>query len=348
MPYAATWTNANAQGRVEVGLHRVCLSDAEELAEAINRRRLLTYQSEQDFSSDIYDGAFVREATIAGAAAPPFDNFRDALAEKILDPPTGGLGGTPPTPSAMQWLWPESGSDENKIIVSGASGVGEGEVGLFQKLNGTNHWTDTTLTAGRTDIRAVHFNDLRQAVEWVRRGRWELPVYFSAGIFSTLPDTPWIGETIANDGSAELRTIGFAVMRTDETPVRGLTNVTARAASRIEITADTDCIVEIYHCLRPLEFVQDPPTWNEYDPSQSAGWNSPGGTGSGDATFIGAINLTADESGSLSNSALASALQAMIDGAQQNFLLRRSDTGPETIGLTGKTVIEFDADTPPN
>ena len=50
----------------------------------------------------------------------------------------------------MEWLWPEGDADEGKVLVSGAEGVGEGEVGLFQKLSGTDHWTDAVLSAGAT------------------------------------------------------------------------------------------------------------------------------------------------------------------------------------------------------
>jgi hypothetical protein len=348
MPYAPTWTNGNAQGRLVGAVHNVRLSDAQELCDAINRRRLLTYQNRQDFSSQVHGLAFVRAATVAAQEPPPFDGFRAALCQKVLTPSAGGMGGTPPTPQAMRWIWPLSGADENKVIVSGGSGVGEGEVGLFQKLNGTNHWTDATLTAGGTSIRAAHFNELRQAAEWIRRGRWELPIYYAAGIFSPMPDTPWIGEAIANNGTQELRSLGFAVIRTGETPPRGLTDVLVRAGSFLEVTADTDCTVQVYRCLRGLEFVADPPTWNEYDPGSSLAWSAPGATGGGDSTLLGSIDLTADEPGTLSGQAVTAALQAMIDGAEQNFLLRRSDTGYQTITVTGRAVIEFDLNSPPN
>jgi len=114
------------------------------------------------------------------------------------------------------------------------------------------------------------------------------------------------------------------------------------------ITTDTDCTVEAYRCKRPIDFVTDPPTWNEYDPSASAGWATPGGTGAADAVLIGSVTLTANAPGSISNTALQSALQAMVDGAEQNFLLRRSDTGVETIAITASLTVEFDLNSPPN
>ncbi len=347
MSYDPTWTNGNTSDRLDAGVHSVCLVDAQEIDASINRRRLLTYQNEQDFSSHLYGGAFVRQSTVATASSPPFDNFRDSLAEKILSPPFGTFGGVPPSPISMVWLWPVAGADVDKIIVSGGGSIGEGQVGLFQKLNGTNHWTDQTLSEGNTSIRNVHWNELRQATEWIHRGRWELPVYFAVGIFSIVPDTPWVGGAIANNGVDELRTIGFAVIRTEDTPAKGLTEVTVRSSSKLELTADLDCTVQVYHCLRPIEFITNRPTWNKYDPGGGS-WSSPGGTGSGDATLIGSVSLTANTPGTVSGAGLTSALQAMIDGAEQNFLARRSDTGALTPQLTGTLTVDFEIDTPPN
>lgn len=346
MSYTPTWTNGNAQGRLEAGVHFARDEDAGELAGATNRRRRLVYLPEHDFSSQVGPGKPVRAATVATQSPPPFRNIRGAVTVDILEPAVGGLGGQPPTPAAMDWLWPIAGADENKVLVPWDPEAGE--VALFEKLNGTSNWTNPVLTGGQSPARAVHFNELRQAVEWIRRGRWQLPIYLSAGIFSLLPNTPWLGESIANNGVNELRSIGFALARTADQPALGLTNVAVRSATRIELTADTDCQVEIYHCLREIDFAGDPPTWNEYDPSEYAAWAEPGGTGQGDATFIGSLSLTADVTGQLSNAALASAVQAMIDGAQQDFLIRRGDTGSETIGISGELFVEFDLDTPPN
>ena len=348
MSYTPDWTNANAQGRLDPGVHAVCLSDAEEMVEAINRRRLLTYQGEQDFSSHIQTDAYVRASTMATVSSPPFDNFRESLDDKILSPPLGTLGGQPPTPTGMDWLLPVAGDDENEILVSGVGGVPEGKVGLFQKLNGADYWTDPVLTAGDTPIRDVQWNEPRQAVEWIRRGRWELPVYYWVGINSMVPDTPWIGEVIANNGGDELRTIGFAAIRTFEDPVRGLTNVTVRSNSYLQLTADKNCTAEVHACLRPIDFETDRPTWNEYNPAQSWAWSSPGGLGTGDSTPIGSIELTAGTPGNLSGAALTSALQAMVDGAEQNFLVRRVDTDVLGVVIESQLFIEFDLDTPPN
>ncbi len=348
MSYSATWNNANAQGRLEAGVQYVCLSDPQELLAAINRRRLLSYQNQQAFSSQIYSGAYVKAATVATASAPPFDNLRDSLASKILSPPLGIFGGEPPTPSAMDWLWPIGGDDENKILISGAAGVDEGQVGLFQKLNSTNHWTDPTLIGGETSIRAVHFNELRQATEWIHRGRWKLPIYFSAGIISILPDTPWIPEAIANNGSDELRSLGFVIIRTEQTPARGLVNVTVRNSSRLYLTAESECDVDIYRVKREIDFASDPPTWNDYDPSEGGAWAIAGCDGASDRAYIGSMSLVSYVENSITGANVAAAFQAMIDGEEQNVMVRRSDTSPYNIGVTGRIALEFDMNSPPN
>jgi hypothetical protein len=346
MTYDPTWSNADTAGAVEPATHAVCLSDAAELAAAVNRRRLLSYQTEHDFSSHVASGAFVRSATFDSAVAPPFENLRSALAESILTPPVGTLGGTPSTPGEMVWLWPEADADKGKTIVTGPAGAAE--VNLFERLNGGSDWTDAVLTPGVSPFRAVHVNELRQVAAWLRRGRWTLPVYFAAGIFSTMPDTPWLGEAIANNGGDELRSLGFALLTTDETPARGLTNLTVRSGTRLDLTSDADCTVAVSRCLRPLDFSGDPPTWNEHDPSASAAWSMPGASGVSDAESVGTVALTAGATGSLGGAAVASAVQAMVDGAPPNWLIARSDTGSETVAITGELVVEFELDTPPN
>jgi len=346
MAYVATWTNGNPQGRVEPAVHSVRDDDAAELAGAANRRRRLVYLTGQDFSSQIEPGKVVRAATLANQTPPPFRNFRDAVTDDILEPAVGGLGGSPPTPAAMDWLWPVADPDENKVVVPWNAEAGE--IALLAEINGTSDWTDPVLTGGQTAVRAIHFNELRQAIEWICRGRWRLPIYFSAGIFSQLPNTSWVGDSIANNGQHELRTIGFVIARTADSPPLGLTNVAVRSSARIELTADTTCQVEVYHCLRAIDFVEDRPTWNEYDPGESLAWTSPGGIGDGDASFIGSLDLEADVTSQLSNAALTAAVQDMIDGSEQNFLVRRSDTGNETIVISGTLVVEFDLNSPPN
>jgi len=214
-------------------------------------------------------------------------------------------------------------------------------------MNGTIGWIDPCLDAAMW-IKDAHLNELRWSVEKLTRGRWKMPIYFSAGIFSAVPDANWIGETIANNGTDELRSIGFAIIRTDDSPARGLTSVTVRDTSKLCLTADTNCDVELYRCKRPIDYVADPPTWNEYDPSASLSWQVAGCGGANDRVFIGSLSLTAGVENCLTGSTVAVALQAMIDGAEQNFMLRRSDIGPETVSITMRVMIELDLDVPPN
>ena len=346
MSYSPSWTNGDDQGRVEAGVHTVCLSDPLEINDAINRRLQLTYQGSQGVPPKFSSGAYVRPSPIATDTSPYY-NLRYALSQKVLHAPPYGFGGVPPTPSSLEWLWPLADGDQNKVIVNDYTGVDPGEVGLFAKLNGTSNWTDPALTPGETDVRAVHFNELRQAVECISRGRWKMPIYFSAGIFSLMPDSPWATEAIANNGTEELRSIGFALISVGESTVSGLKDVTVRSSSKIEIWTDWDCTVGIYHCLRPINWYDNRPTWNKYQPPSA--WSSPGGIGGGDSTSIGSVSAVEDEWVSFSGGGLTSALQAMVDGAQQNFLVRRVDSADSwTVDVLGRLTIEFDLDTPPN
>ena len=337
-----TYEQQDVDGRLVPATHDVRLSDAGEIVEAVNRRRRLVYQSPTDYSGNIDAGLPVRRSTFAGSVSDSPIPIRPNIEEVIVEPEAETLGGTPPSPESMQWLWPVPDSDEGKVIVAGSASAGE--ISLFDSLNGTDTWTDPGLPSPATSIRATHLNEYRQAMEWLVRGRWTLPIYFSAGLFSIMPDTPWLGEAIANNGTDELRSVGFVLLRNGESGVR---DATIRSSSRIEITADTDCTIELYHCLRSLEYVADPPTWNQYDPSEGHNWSSAGGTGSSDVDVLGTLAVAAGMPSSLSNSAVQAAFQAMVDGAEQNILARRLDTVNETISITGRVIVDFDLDSPP-
>src|SRR3989304_1242286 len=107
MPYTAAWNNASAQGRLQGGTPLITLADAQELADAINRRRRLIFQSSQVFSSHLSGNLMVRRPTLAGPV-PDFTPLRDNLAMSILQVVGGGMGDNPPTPTSMEWLWPET------------------------------------------------------------------------------------------------------------------------------------------------------------------------------------------------------------------------------------------------
>ncbi|MCJ7545030.1 MAG: hypothetical protein MUP47_10815 [Phycisphaerae bacterium] len=339
MAYNPSWTNGNGSGRLVAGEHHVSLIDAQEIADAINRRRILTYQATQDFSSHLYSGAPVRASTIDTAGTPPFHNFRTALTVTVLIPPPGSMGGDPATPTAMEWLWPINDGDEGKVIKSGLSTLPPGTVGLLPKINGTNNWTDPALEEGVTYIRTAHFNELRQAVEYIRRGRWEMPVYWISGLFSLEPDTPWTPGFVAHTSTAELRNCGYAVIRGGVSYQYGLIDVTARASSVFEITADRDCTVEVRLIFIDIDW-EDPPCWN-------SPWTAPGGLV--DSVSMGQIELTAGVPGQLSGPDVAAGFQYAINfPGKQGYLIRRMDTAWESVAVSSRIIVEFDLDSPPN
>lgn len=340
----AAWTDTDEQGNLTPGRDWPRTIHPAEIIAAINRRRRLLYLSEQDFSGALSAGRYVRADLLAGVLPGPLLNLRAQFPALLAGQP-GVLGGQPPTPTKTEWLWPLADDDENAVIVM--TDPGAGEVALLDRISPTGGWTDAGLAPGRTPIRAAHINELRRAAELLRRGRWTLPVYFASGLFSMLPDTPWIGDSVANNGADELRSVACILARLEEAPPRGLTDVTVRPASRIEITADTNCQVRLYRCLRPLS-IDDPPTWNRYSPTGGLSWSSPGGLGPADAGLIGQLSLQANVPAALSGSAVASALQAMLDGRPQWFILTRADIGYETIAVNGSAVIEFNLNSPPN
>jgi hypothetical protein len=348
MAYDPQWTHGDPSGQLTGGVHRVHLVDPQEIAAAINRRRLLTYQTQEDYGSHLHSGARVRGSTLDFAGPPPFQNFRTSLTATVLQPPPGSMGGDPPTPIGMDWLWPINDGDENKLLVSGLTPPDPGQVGLVCKINGTNQWTDPSLLSGVIGVRAVHFNELRKAAEYVRRGRWDLPIYWISGLFSLLPDTPWTAGVVAHTVTGELRSVGYAVFRGSESPPLGLANLTVRTSSFVEVTADADCTVEVFHCLRPMDFQNWPATWNEYNPGTAAAWATPGGTGPGDSVSLGTVDLEADVPGQITGSSVAAGFQAIADGAEQNFLIRRVDVAWDSVAIAVRAVIEFDLDTPPN
>ena len=318
MTYTPSWTNGNGSGRLVGGTHWIDLDDAQDIADAVRRRMLLTYWSATDYSADLVAGAYPKTAT--------FNSFRYNIVNTILHPTPGALGGSPASPLSMKYLWP---GDTTKQLVSGTAGAGE--ISLFDELTGTGTWTDPTLSAGGTFMRAVHHNELRQALEWIHLGKWVMPIYIPWGIFSLMPNNPWGGGAVANNGTDEVRVAGWANMSIGSS---GLINVSALSSSKIVVTADTACSVTAYAC--NIDFGTYP-TWN-------SPWSSPGGLG--DCTLIGGTAVSPGSPGTIG--VAASALQPMIDGGEQKFLFRRSDSGPETISITATLHVDFDLDTPPN
>lgn len=305
--------------------------DFAEIVEQINRRRLLEYRSEDGDLRDPFDPALWMTASGVTALRNEF------AGNGLIHPPVGGLGGTPPSPSYMRWLWPEADAHEDKPITL-TRPPPSGEVSFFAKMNGTSSWTDAI--AEGAWLRAVHLNELRWGCETLRRGRWKMPIYFAAGLFSPLPDTPWIGEMVANDGVSELRCVGFPVLATNDAPPRGLVDVQVRPSSKIRLTCDYDCEVEVGRVTtNPILFVENPPTWNHAQPGVLP-WNTPGG----DFEAIGTMTMTAGVPQSLTGPAVADALQVMVDGGPSvsNFLVRKLSENYDNVSVTGSVDVDFD------
>ena len=332
------WTYGQGSPSRVTAACRVHAIDFAEIAAQVNRRRRLVYLAEDEHLADPYTAhAWVRASAVTALRAP-FTSDPPVL----VMPVAGGLGGDPPTPASMRWLWPEPDADEYKPI-NLADPPPEGKVSFFAKMNGSNpaNWAEPV--SAHQAIKTMHLNELRWGIEHLVRGRWRWPIYPVDGLLSLLPDEPWISDCIANNGTDELRSLGPVLIRSADDPPLGLADVTVRSA-RMELTADVDCTVEAYRCLRPIDWGDQAhlPTWNQYDPPANLAWQTPGGLGAADAEYIGQVALTANVPGTITNAALAAAVQAMIDGAPQNWLFRRSDPSPHIVGFAAAVEADFD------
>lgn len=328
MTYSATWTNGNTEGRIKPGDISVHRCDLRELTQAVNRRLVLTYQAGEDFS------VALATSRIGGAL---LRNLRQIIEQRIVNVPAGTIKQSPMIPESMKWLWPVADTDENKVIVT--SSPGPGEVNLFQKLNGTAAWTDPSLADGMP-VRAVHVNELRQCLEWLCRARYVLPIEFGYGLFSIFPDTTWVGYGVANDGADELRSAGVAQLRSIANESLGLSNVTVRSGS-VTVTTEADRALEFYRLNAAIDY--DSP---ERMPCWNWPWSTPGALG--DATLISTISTTAGTPAVISGAAMISALQAMVDGAPMNFLMRQADSDYAQTQFSADLTLDFDLNTPPN
>jgi hypothetical protein len=337
MSYTPSWSNGTA-GVLIGTTHSPQLSDLSELADAINRRRQIMYIASQDFSSALVPNSYIRNLAIAHAVAPPFHNFRTNIVFVLLDSTS---------PWTRQWLWPIADADENKPILPCSAPAPAGYVALFDKLNSSPFWTDANLTAGRIPVRAVHINELRQAIGMLTRGRWQLLADSISGMYSYLPDARWAGGIIANDGEDELRAIYHTNLNIvgQGGVMLGLSNVTIRPSTCMKLTADYDCQIELYVCHRNVDVDNDPASWNEW--SEGNAWASPGGLG--DSTLITSLTMQARQEQTITGPAFAGILNGMIQGDPQRFIIRRSDVSGQSVSIPALSlVVEFDVDTPPN
>jgi hypothetical protein len=176
-----------------------------------------------------------------------------------------------------------------------------------------------------------------------------LPVDSAGGIYSYMPDAGWAGGLIANDGEDELRAIYYTNIRVagQGGAVLGLSNVTARPSSYLKLTADCYCQIQVYACCRNIDVVNAPATWNNW--STGNAWALPGGLGGGDSTLIGSLTMVANQERTITGPTLAAALNSMIQGNPQLFLIRRVDVDHQTVSIPAMSlVVDFDLNTPPN
>ncbi|MCL2700648.1 MAG: hypothetical protein FWE88_03015 [Phycisphaerae bacterium] len=365
--YTPQWANANSAGLVDSSRYiRRC--DLDELAAAINRRRLLVIQNPYEYGPLLDARPYVSQYAIDDSSEMSAQDhyamaMRHAVINRILYAQPGrDTLHQPASPKSITWLWPLADADENKAITTWLASPSSTAVGLFNRLNGSATWTQPTLHANGVDYaKAVHVNELRQALEWLRRGRWELPIYWNLGMLSEVPDTGWFGDSIANTGSGELRSLGLlrAVLLASEIGggmapnVYGLHGVRVLSAS-ISIAVNTACVVELRQVLRPISLVRtagDLPTWNHYRGTSKLAWAQPGGMGAGDSVAIGggATSASPGSPAVFSGGDLLPVLQAMFDQeAGQFFLLRRVDVANTMVDITGTTLtVDFELTSPP-
>jgi len=88
----------------------------------------------------------------------------------------------------------------------------------------------------------------------------------STGIFSVMPDTPWLSWAVGHNGNSELRSV---IGVTYDEPTNGPTI--------LRISAARSCVLDVYFCRRHLDLLKDIPTWREYNPGSCKAWQEPGG-----------------------------------------------------------------------
>lgn len=314
------WTNGSG-GRVN-GTNWVRTLDFIEIANRINRLRALEFLGPDNTLA----APFVADTGIAWL---PVYALRQAY-PGIVVPPVGMTPGSPPTPSYGRWL------DTSGNPISYSNPPPGGEISFFALVNGGTDWS--TNGSGNF-VKAIDLNEMREGLELLTHGLWKFPIYLDGGLFSGLPDMPWFGGMVAySTTSSELRTVGFAEMTNDGTPLSGLANVQVRSSSKIWVTGDAAGSIEVGRITRPLTVNSGVSrTWG-------VSWNSPWSSPGGDYVSIGATSITAGTPASITGGAVASALQAMIDGGPslQNFLIRKTNSDNTQVNVTASVDVEFD------
>ena len=327
MSYQFSWTKQNAQGEVEPASDYISKQEIIEIAEALNRRRKL---------------AFIEPLTPYDT--PKIAGYNLSRLETQLSTIVGiaTFTGTPldEKPFKRSWLNPTPGTDYNKEITLVPKAD---SVIIYNLINGTGNFSRHN--NNEKFARATHINELRKAVKILSKGCWQSTLGFLTGISSAEPNSQFYYPAIHKSDSMEVRSIA-------RTPIKsgndlGLKNVTVTDESSIMLTADCDCQIAIYHCLRPADLTSNQATWTSYNSQTNSNWSQPGGLGAGDAELIGTLNLQAYQAGTLSGAAVKNTLQKMVDGAPANFIAARTDTGNEFISLSGCVNTVWEINTPP-
>ena len=164
-----------------------------------------------------------------------------------------------------------------------------------------------------------------------------VPIEFTAGLFSMFPDNPWIFHCVANNSRGELRSVGEIAIP-EEAFASG-------NSCHLCFTADVDCTLEIFLLLRDPEPSHNTPTWNSISPNYK--WDTPGGISETDGQFIGTVQITTGQVGEITMGKISQPIEIAC-GEKLNhlphwgLLIRRGDTGPETVNITGELKIEKD------
>ena len=163
-----------------------------------------------------------------------------------------------------------------------------------------------------------------------------IPIEFMSGLFSMFPDTPWISHCVGNNSRGELRSVGtIAIPQEAFSP---------GSSCSLHFTADVDCTLEIFQLSHNLEASQNTPTWNSI--STDCKWPVPGGISKTNARSIGIVQIKVGQVEKLTGKKLSDHFTGCANDGKPNcpprwgLLIRRSDTGAQTVNIAGELKIE--------
>jgi hypothetical protein len=140
-----------------------------------------------------------------------------------------------------------------------------------------------------------------------QRTKIDLP----CGVFSVLADTPWLGGCIANTGRSELRAVGMAG--------------SVAPAAGVELTADQDCVVSVDVVARPRA-TGESWTWNRLAQTPTS--------------HVGCLVLEPSTPARLEGPSARHPLQTAARHGDLTLIIRRLDTGPDTIAVAASLLTQ--------